>query len=600
MRRASSFAIFALFLLLAAQPVSALWSQALNITVVDMNGMPVKYASVTILYQKALPDSTADGREQGQTNEEGSFSVLLSNSVPQSQEKKSYSVSISTYYWAGSNSQFEVDNAGQKNLRLTIPFKLENVTVKAVPPENLPPGSQVSIYGSPVIEPFLNGVAILRVPTGLRFSGYVISGENRKLFYSDSASADKDGRRSINVIISDSWSPENNQGPQQATRIISPLTFFSPDGEPFANQPITYYYRGRQQTATTDGNGAASFDAFVGISINMTMVVDEHQLNIAYVPEGSMPDTIKLPHLLTIEPLAPVREGENCYRVTAKISDPRKQLPLQVVFTSSDGKTTTNMTASTDEQGMLFVRPCIQSNTIISVKASNKYDVAEASVGLEYAVPVPSGQTSTTLPPDTKKQTEDFFLWALVAIGIAILAGVVFFAKNNLGGSFSFILNYLRMLYRSTQQTRRPAPVLPGSENQPQQDQQAIDISLQEPKKSLISRILPARREKPGDDQPSFQPQQKESSSQPLWQPKQSQPAKQPDFRSPSQMQQPPVQEKPVALQQSQQQTQAQPPAQEKPVQPAQPPMQQAPAQPQTPPKAAPKPIVPPKLPPKQ
>lgn len=586
MGKPTAFAIFAFFMLLASQPAFALWSQVVHVTVVDANNVPVKYASVTILYQKSAPDSTADGREQGQTDEEGSFSAALSNSVPSSQEKKSYSVSISTYYWAGSNSQFEVDNSGQKNLRLPIPFELENVTIRASPPENLPPSSQATIYGSPVSEPFLNGASVLSVPKGLRFSGYVVSGANRKLFFSDSASADKEGHRSISVIIPDSWQPDTGQGPQQAKRIIAPLTFFSPDGVPFANQPITYYYRGRQQTSTTDANGQASFDAFSGIPINMTMVVDEHELSIVYTPNSSMPDTIRLPHLLAIEPLVPTREGENCYRITVNVSDPRKQLPLQVGFTSNDGKTTSNLTASTDELGRLFVRPCVKSNTTISVRASNKYDVAEASVNLEYSPASQGGPSSPALLPDNKKQTENFFLWALVAVGLAILAGVVFFAKSRLGGSFSFMLNYLRAIYRSSQQTRRPAPVLPGSELS--QSQSAIDISMQEPKKSLMSRILPARKEKPGEDQPSFQPQQKESSSQPLWQPKQSQPAQQPDFRTTVQLSQG-QQAPPVQQPQKQQAPAQQPPAAQQPQ--PKPPAQQAPPKP---------PIVPPKLPPKQ
>ncbi len=602
-----ALALSALFLLVSAQPLFSLWSQGANVSVVDTAGMPVKYADVLITYQKSVPFGAPDGRVQGRTGDDGSFYAVLSNSVPSGKENRTYAINVSTYYWKGSITQFEADNSEERNLQIPIPFELESVQVRAVPFDGLPPGAQATIYGTDVSEPFnASGVAVLRVPMGLKFSGYVVADGFSKLFSSDNAPVDKDGHRTIDVLLSGGSQPSGGQGdiPASAQRITAQVAFFGPDGTPFANQPVNYFYRGKQQTAMTGADGVAGFDGFAGFPINISVVADEYEYDTLYVPNESGLGTIRIPRLLTITAFPPVQEGGNCYRVIANVSDPRKQLPLTVSFTSSD-PSSPNLTSSTDESGMFFTHTCIGQDTTVTISASNKYDSAQAAANLTYAAPAQQGgEPAQPVLPNLKNQTDNSFLWAIIAVFISIIAAGVFFAKRQLGASFGFILNYLRMVYRSVQNTRRPTPAAPSKAqpSQPEPSQQPIDLQQPKQKKGFFASILPARKEKPGDDGPQ-EPAvatQAQSSSQPLWQPEQSRPkmqqasppaqpvSQQPAVRPPSQAQAPqPISQPPK-----------QPPVlqspQQKPVQP--------PLQPQTPPQATPKPpaIQPPKLPPKK
>ena len=364
-----ALALSVLFLLISAQPLFSLWSQGVNVTVVDSAGMPVKYADVLITYQKSVPFGAPDGRAQGQTGDGGSFYAMLSNSIPSAQENRTYSIAVSTYYWKGSTTAFEADSSGQRGISIPIPFELESVQVRATPVEDLPPGAQATIYGTDVSEHFnASGVAVLRVPEGLKFSGYVIADGFSKLFSTDNAPVDKDGHRTIDVLLSGTLQPSGDI-PASAQRIIAQVAFFGPDGEPFANQPVNYFYRGKQQTAMTGPDGVAGFDGFAGFPINISVVADEYEYDTLYVPNESGLGTIRMPRLLTIAVFSPVKEGDNCYRVIANVSDPRKQLPLAVSFTSSD-QSSPNLTSSIDESGRFFARMCIKQDTTVTISAS--------------------------------------------------------------------------------------------------------------------------------------------------------------------------------------------------------------------------------------
>ncbi len=516
------FALAVLSILLLAQLAYPLWSQGLNITVVDKAGVPVKAAVVEITYQKADAASSNDGRIRGQTGNDGSFHAVLSNSVDAVAENRTCTINVSTYFWKGSSATFEADNSGQKKIRFPIPFDLESVQIRAIPPDGLSPGAQATIYGSVITETLgANGTTSVFVPKGMQFSGYIVSDGKSKIFYSDNATVDTGGRRTIDVWLPDSWRAGGSL--PSAKRIAVRLTFITPHSGPYADLPISYVYRGNLQTAITDSTGTAAFDAFSGIPLNMTLAVDEYARNILYTANETKTDTVQLPQLLSIAILPPSQEGENCYRVMANVSDPRKQLPLEVMFIGSAGGISSNITPSSDELGRLFVRTCITSDTNLTVRASNKYDSTSESVMLPFAVSRPGQQQGTQpgkqqeLP--SKLQAENYFLWALLAVLVAVVAGVVFFAKKSLGASFSFILNYLRLIYGSVQQTRRPVPasakkLYEDMENA--QEQGANNAAGQAAQGTASSQTTQPQAQFPAQAAPSQgQPQSQASSAQP-------------------------------------------------------------------------------------
>jgi|GEM_PF-2453304 len=519
-----TFALFALLMLLFAQPAFSFWSQELNVSVVDMNNMPVKGASVAIAYQKTALGSVLDGAVSGETENDGSFYATLSNTAPFGQENKSYEVRVSAYYWQGSVSRVEAGSTASKNLRVQIPFILETVRVRALPPEYLPAGAQATIYGTSVAEQFSGGAALLRVPSGLKFSGYVVSGDNRKFFSSENSALGSDGQRTISVQIPEGWLPENTAG-IPAKRIQVKVTFIEPEGEPYADKQVSYIYRRQPQVVTTDQLGSAEFEGFGGIPINMTISLDEYAYSFSNTFNDSTQATIKIPKLLSIEPLIVAREIENCYRVTANVSDPRKHLPIQISFVSGKGAENAVLTANTDDLGRLFVRQCVAANTTVFVRASNKYESTESSVKLEYVPPASEAssfpQSNQTKLPATGKATggENNFLWALLVVAIAVIAGAVFFANKQLGAPFGFIMNYLRMIYGSIQKTRRPSSsdILNSREYEERQQappQSGIEQSpAQQP-------AQPARQQPPTQQpaQPTSQPPQPARPQQPAQQ----------------------------------------------------------------------------------
>jgi len=208
--------IASIVLLLLAVSTYAMWTESVDVYVVDLRNQPVPGATVTITYQRTNPDSTSDGVETGVTDNTGKFSAVLRNFVPtqpadniivtDNKEKRQFFIRASTYFWSSEEARLVPgeDYIGTSRVfAFKAPVYMQDVTVYALD------GEGVGIADVPinVVSPVAmnattngKGIAVFRIPNTYTLS---VTGTYRSLTASNtSPNYDPTGMQSTNSLLS--------------------------------------------------------------------------------------------------------------------------------------------------------------------------------------------------------------------------------------------------------------------------------------------------------------------------------------------------------------------------------------------------------------
>ena len=467
--------LLALLLLFALS--AAAWNQSMLVSAGDAAGQPVQGAELKIAYQKDSNASGSDGMVLGRTGSDGSFAASLSDSVSGAGENRRITITLWTYYWEGQTRSVVAGQPEAGAVGFLVPYALERVYVSVTEPDGKPAaGAAVSIYGTSVeATAGSDGIAELVIPQGLSFSGFARLGGQSRLFTSDEISI-SGGKKTVAVAL-----PAAQQAPgQPPARPIFRATLAGTAGLPLANQPLTFEEGGQNSSATTGQDGSVSFTMEKAGALKLRVLYHDYGYEFGYQVEADRNETIALRPQIRIDAFSSQKDG-NCYNITASVSDPRPSLPIEVSVVGGNGSRNPQQ-ARLDQNGQFASRVCVAENTLVRVRASNKYESVESAPielkggAVAPAAPSPpqekaapanasAAKNQTVTPaqvPVTGRQESPALLIAALAAA-AIIAGAVLLARKQLSMLLRFILEYVRVLYKALEGRRHrgPPPVIP-------------------------------------------------------------------------------------------------------------------------------------------
>ncbi len=453
---------FLLALLLLSALCAAAWNQTVMASARDAAGQPVPGAELKIAYQKDS-NSTLDGTVLGRTDGNGSFFASLTNSVSASFENRKITVTLWTYYWEGQEQSVLAGQPGAEAVSFQIPYVLEKVYVNVTAPDGKPAdGAAVSIYGTSVeAAAGSDGIAVLVIPQGLSFSGFATLGAQSSLFTSDEISL-SGGKKTVAVAL-----PAAQQAPSPPpARPVFRATLAGTDGLPLANQALTIEADGRNASMATGSGGNVSFRMEKPGALRIYVLYHEYGYEFGYQVEADRNETIALKPQIRIDAFAAEKDTVYCYNVTARVSDPRPSLPIQVTIVRYAGNASYPQATSLDESGRFAARVCASGNSTVAARASNKYESVEsAPLELKASAPGPNAGTPVQNKPPAAGGGQGLpaaLIIALAAVA-AVVAALFFLARKQAGTLFRFINEYLRTIYKvlAGRRHRGPPPVIP-------------------------------------------------------------------------------------------------------------------------------------------
>jgi len=456
--------IFALAILLSATLGFSLWNQTLIINATDMNGLPLEGAQVSIAYQKASSLSEDDGLLAGTTGENGLFAAPLENKVPPLQQSYKVKVTVYTSYWEGETRIMELNGTGPRNFTFMVPVELEQIYIEVLSSFHAPvSGADVVVAAGAQLKRSTGqlGEASFLLPKGVEFFGTAASGNLSKQFSTSEADA-SGGAKTITVVLPET--PVSEPVPGAASGLA--LTISLANGSVAAAHAFNYTFGGSTYAASTDSSGTAMLVLGADGPLEIAIAQNEYDYHYAIDYTGQPSRTITLQPLLQISSFHSEPDGADCYRVIANVSDPRTSLPLDVKM-ERYGKLTNVTLPVTGEAGGIFTsRLCIQGETKVTVRASNKYEAAGAVLVLTpntggFGPIAPTGPAKPVQPATPQKvfQSEVLFLPALL---IGILAGIVLafvFARRYVVRIPNLVAQYLYKLIRDMRKTRGPPQI---------------------------------------------------------------------------------------------------------------------------------------------
>lgn len=488
--------VFMLSLALLLPSGFCAWNQTINVKVADQNGLPVDGASIRITYQKANGITGNDGLAEGKTGEDGSYTATILNSVPSEYENRNIKVEASTYYWQGSAQELAADAPGAPlQVSFTAPVALGKVTITVLRPNGRPAsGASIFITGSDARKAAdANGKAVLYLPVGTEVSGFASYGSDGDYFSSSGAATGADGGREILVKLP----PANGGtgGAQTPGSTLLTVTFVSANSTPVGGEKATFFYDGAESSAYTDANGAASTEVEKSGEVRASMRRNGYDYSFTFnVTADGKPksETAALYPLLKIEYFESVQDGAGCYRLSAKVSDPRSDRPISVKMAQmQNGTQASSLAVSLDENGMYSTRVCAGSDALVRAVASNAYESVEKTIMLSAQGQPAGNQTAQQnatrqpiLPPPIRptSPTEGLeVVLVVIAVLVTLLgASALVLGRRNpeaaggvakyfshtyeimLGSTVRPIVEYLRSLLR-----RREPPLQPPVFQQP-------------------------------------------------------------------------------------------------------------------------------------
>lgn len=455
----------------------SLWNQTLIINATDMHGLPLEAAQVSITYQKASSLSEDDGLLSGVTGKNGLFSAPLENKVPPLQQSYKVKVTVYTSYWEGETRIMELNNSDPqtfvngtdpRNFTFMVPVELEQAYIEVLSSTHAPvSGADVVIAADAQLKRSTggHGEASFLLPKGMVFSGTAAFGNLSKQF--STAEADESGGiKTITVVL-----PETPVAEPPSAASGLALTINFANGSSVAAHAFNYTFGGSTFTASTDSSGTATLALGAAGPLEIAIAQNEYDYRYTVDYSGQKEHSITLQPLLQISSFYSEPDGADCYRVIANVSDPRITLPLDVKMERYGKLTNVTLPVSGDAGGIFTSRLCIQAETKVVVRASNKYEAAGAVLALVPATggfgPIaPSTPAKPAAPAkiSTPVEVEKLFLPALL---IGILAGIVLafvFARRYIYMVPRLVAQYLYKLIRDMRKTRGKPPAGPPSE----------------------------------------------------------------------------------------------------------------------------------------
>jgi hypothetical protein len=143
---------------------------------------------------------------------------------------------------------------------------------------------------------------------------------------------------------------------------------------------------------------------------------------------------------LKIDYLESVKEGDGCYKVSAKVSDPRANRPVYMKMVQVREGQQVELPVEIDENGFYASRLCAADGTLVKAVASNAYETAERTISVSYvpqpSAPAPSGQqNATSIVPQPIRPTSPSegleVIFVLVVLLAVVFAGAVFVLGKN-------------------------------------------------------------------------------------------------------------------------------------------------------------------------
>ena len=361
-----AFAILAALLLLL--PIAFCeWSQPVDVSVQSINGMPVAGAAIRLIYQKANGITGDDGREEGKTGEDGHYRITLENSVPAELESRHIEIFASVGGWQGNAQSFEA-GGGAIEAAFISPLELEKVTVIALQSDGKA-AQGASVYmssGDVKKDTDASGAAAFYLPVGTEIVGFVSYGSEGEYFTGDTATSGSQGEKEIIVRLPKSGGKDAYEG--SATLSV---TFIGLDGQPLSGEKVVFYYNGAETPTYTDARGTASIDFRGSGEAYATLKKNDYDYLFAYnVTAGrGKSETAVLYPLLKIDYLEPVKEVDGCYKVSAKVSDPRTNRPVYMKMAQVLDGREIELPVEIDEAGMYVARLCAADGTLVKAMA---------------------------------------------------------------------------------------------------------------------------------------------------------------------------------------------------------------------------------------
>lgn len=486
-----------LALLLIANVCFSIWVQPLNISVADMNGKPVEKAQVTVIYQKASQVSENDGVLNGETNADGFFTGEITNRVQSSLASRNIQIKVYTNYWPGETRKIVANESEKKQLRFIVPFKLEDVYIKAVTNKQFPvKGASVVIAGKVPIkkQTAADGRVRFFFPQNFSFSGFVSILNVSKKFSSQEIKT-IEGKKTIAVELPPLEGEILGSVAGEGRNSLA-IAFIGLNDTPLADSRVLLSFNNKSYSLYSDSDGVAGFLTDKTGVLNASIREYDFDYNFSLnITAGNNTTEVALYHLLKVASFKSQPQAEqNCFKMVANVSDPRSSLPIRVrMYSYQSSKNATllkvNSTSNATSSGLYYSELCIKSDTPIRVTAQNKYDVAEASVNLTFVRPKgpgpvkPANQTLLGGPEIIKPKDSDDMVVVAIVLLIACLLGA-FFARAYLSRSSRFMIEYLRKTRENVEKRRHKPGVPPVMPIQPKPPEQQPPLPPQQPPQS--------------------------------------------------------------------------------------------------------------------
>ncbi|MCX8195214.1 MAG: hypothetical protein N3G22_03880 [Candidatus Micrarchaeota archaeon] len=437
--------LFAIVLLILASANYCAWTQPFNIMAIDQEGKAVEGANVVITYQKANRYSENDGRIEGRTDENGQFFAVLSNSVKEEFENRKVRISISHYYGGNETIDEVAENSENfKNVIWVAPFRVVSLSVMVSDSEGMPiTGAPVSVYGIKLQKLTDElGIAVFPVAAGSPAAGVVRYKEG---FYPFSAEGSNEDYL-VAVVV-----PAEKREGNESKKLLVDIRVALPDETPVPFLPINLTYSGKKQFGRTDKDGKASFlvDG-TGGNASLEFVHNEISYNKSYEVRENFSAKIVLEPALKITSFLAKKESENCYKVIANISDPRRHLPIEVQITKIMPYFNSTLPTKIEEGSLFYTQLCITRDTKVQASAWNKYDYSKSEIiELKYVAPSPQPPPpipTLVLPPEKEEEIslEDMALSVAIFAVIGAAVAILITIKSRFGEIKRSITIFLR------------------------------------------------------------------------------------------------------------------------------------------------------------